>query len=276
MREITDIKEVQQTALNILVYIDKICSENNIKYSLAGGTLLGAIRHKGFIPWDDDIDIMMHRDEYEKFLKVMDEDAKTNKKFKCLHYSKNCPDYYYRFTKVVDLDTHLEESNIKTPKDSGIFVDVFPLDGIDMKKAKKLISKTVFLGRMVANASMTKAYIKNDKKGKALIKKCFVYPFAKMFGPNFWMKKYEKIAKSYKVSDYDNTICYCGCYREKDIMPKALFDEMIDLDFEGYKFMAVKDYEYYLISLFGDYMTPPPPEKRITHHDFRIYKKKDS
>lgn len=75
-------------ALGALVYFDKVCREHNIKYSLNGGTLLGAIRHKGFIPWDDDVDVMLLRDENEKLLKIMDEEGKTNKKYICLHYGK--------------------------------------------------------------------------------------------------------------------------------------------------------------------------------------------
>ena len=95
MIEIKDLKEIQKIGLNTLKFIDKVCKENDIKYSLCAGTALGAIRHKGFIPWDDDIDIMMTRENYDKFLNIMDN--LQDKNYKCLHFGKKFPNYFYRF-----------------------------------------------------------------------------------------------------------------------------------------------------------------------------------
>lgn len=274
MEEITNnTKEVQRIALGILKYVDKVCRENNIKYSLAGGTLLGAIRHKGFIPWDDDIDLMMLRPDYEKFLKIMDEDAKTNKKYKALHYSDNCPNYFYRFAKVVDLDTCVSESTLIVPKDMGVFVDIFPVDGIDIKNPHKPILKTLFYARMLAHSAMLKVNKKDVKLSKYLVKKFIIYPYAKLWGPKHWMKKHENYIKKFDVDKFDNSISYSGCYRERDIIPRKDFNEYIELTFEGQKFLTIKNYEPYLVSLYGDYMKLPPVEQQVSHHDLKIYKK---
>ncbi len=274
MKEITnEIKEVQKIALNVLIYIDKVCRDNKIRYSLAGGSLLGAIRHKGFIPWDDDIDIFMPRDDYEKFLKIMDEDAKTNEKIKCLHFDEKYPDYFYRFAKVCDTSTTLQESTFIRNENLGVFVDIFPIDGIDIKKAHKIIKKSSYYNRMVAHSAMIKLNKKNVSTLKYLIKKYIICPFSKISGYKYWWNKSENFIKQYKFDNWDYVIPYSGVYKEKDIFPKKFFDTLVEYDFEGCKFLAIKDYDPYLKSIYGDYMTPPPPEKRITHHDFKIYKK---
>lgn len=271
MIEITNnTKEIQQIALNIMKYIDKICRENDIKYFLAGGTLLGAVRHKGFIPWDDDIDINMLRPDYEKFLKIMDNIK--HDQYKCLHYGENFPNYAYRFAKVVDLNTKLQESTLISHQDMGVFVDIFPIDGMNIKKWKRPISKTVFLTQCLVTASYKKMpKIKNKFKYFA---KSILRLYTKMFGWKYWLKRHEKYIKKYQDLDkFEHRYAFSGCYRYKDIMPKELFDEVIELKFEDTKFLAPKNYDYYLSSLYGDYMTPPPPEKQVTHHDLKIYKK---
>jgi len=271
MREITETKEIQSILLNILKYVDKVCKENNINYSLAGGTLLGAVRHKGFIPWDDDIDIMMLRPDYERFLEIMDKDH--NNQFKCLHYGENFPNYFYRFAKVVDLTTAVQEGEYITNEDMGLYVDIFPFDGLDIKKSKKSINKALFYSRMI-NISATKKFVreKTDGTGKHILK-LLTAPFAKLFGWKFWLKKHEKLAKKISVNDIDNVVCYSGCYREKDIVPREIFNDYVLLDFEDVKLPSIANYDYYLTSLYGDYMTPPPPEKRVAKHDLKIYKK---
>lgn len=273
MEEITEnIKEVQSISLEILKFIDKVCKENDIKYSLCGGTLLGAIRHKGFIPWDDDIDIFMLRKDYDKFLEIMDKDSKTNKKYKALHFSENCKDYFYRFTKVVDLDTVLTESTYITPKDMGVFVDIFPMDDVDTKNIKKVVKKNKKLGSLLAISANKKAGI----KGNSFAKKCakfVVSLYAKPFGWKHWAKKSEKYATSFNGKGFDHIFAFSGAYGIKDVFPKSMFDEFVELDFEGYKFPAIKQWDMYLKQLYGDYMTPPSPEKQITHHDFKAYKK---
>ena len=270
MEEIKDLKEIQKLSFNILCYVDKICRENNIKYSLAYGTVIGAVRHKGFIPWDDDIDIIMPRDDYERFLQIMDNTP--HDRYKALHYGNNCPNYYYRFTKVVDLTTHLEESTLKTNNNLGVFIDVFPADGIDTSQAPKILKKHLTISRFLVHSMMEKLDTKNVSKAK-LFGKILIYPIAKLFGSNYWIKKYNKMIEKYPFNEYDNCLTYSGCYGEKDIFPKKYFDNLIEITFEKKKFLVFKEYDEYLTNMYGDYMTPPPKEKQVTHHNYRVYKK---
>lgn len=273
MREITDIKEIQMISLEILKFIDKICRKNKITYSICGGTLLGAIRHKGFIPWDDDIDIMMPRPEYERFLQIMDEDSNTNNKYKCLHYGKEFPNYYYRFAKVVDLSTKLEESTLINNDDLGIFVDVFPVDGIDNKKAKKYVKKSTFYARMLDHSCRIKTQYKNVPFFKYLIKKFILTPISKIFGSKYWLKKHENYVKSFNTQDFEYGNLYSGGSGIKEMFPIKYFSDLTEIKFEDSVFFAIKEYDKYLCRAYGDYMALPPPEKRVTHHDFKIYKK---
>ena len=270
MREITDIKEIQSIALGVLKYIDKICKENSIPYSLAGGTALGAIRHKGFIPWDDDIDIIMTRPNYEKFLKIMD-NTKSDK-YKCLHYGKDFPNYFYRFAKVCDLSTSLKEGEYIQNPDLGVFVDVFPSDGVDEKNIEKIYKKLSYYSSMIGVASLKK-YTKSKKGVFRSVLKFFAFFYAKIFGWEYWLKKYEKLLSKYKFEDYEKTLVYCGGYGTKEIFDKSIYDELIEVEFEKCKFPVVKNYDLYLKSLYGNYMQLPPKEKQITHHEFKIYKK---
>lgn len=271
MQEIKELKDFQNIELEILKYIDKICKKNDIKYSLCGGTLLGAIRHKGFIPWDDDIDIVMTRNDYERFLTIMDNTYKDGDKFKCLHYG-NEEKYYYRFAKVVDLETKLEEIDFDNPENLGIFVDVFPVDGLNIKKKKHIIHKADFYGRLLSYSCMKRMRKRNDSSLKYFIKKFICFRLAKMFKPEHWLNKYEKYVKSFKLADHEYCDIYSGGMATKELFPTRFFDEIIDVEFEGLKFPAFKNYHEYLTNTYGDYMTPPPPEKQ-THHSVVAYKR---
>ena len=269
MREITDIKEIQKISLDILKYIDKVCKENNIQYFLAGGTALGAVRHKGFIPWDDDIDLMMTRPNYEKFLEVMDKTE--HPQYKALYCDEKFPNYFYGFTKVVDLSTELHEATYITCDQLGIFVDIFPIDGAP-KNAEKIIKQYNRIKSLLNIASL-KSFLPSTKGKLKNICKLIIYPFIKLFGWKLWHKKRVNLIKKCDFNKCEHSTIYEGMYKLKEIMPKSIYDDVIYVQFEDDKFPILKDYDKYLSSIYGDYMTPPPKEKQITHHDFKIYKK---
>ncbi len=271
MREITDIKEIQTIALGILVYIDKICKENDIEYSLAGGTALGAVRHGGFIPWDDDIDIVMTRPNYEKFLHVMDNTEST--RFKCLHYGENFPNYFYRFAKVCDLTTSLAEGEFIKNEHLGVSVDVFPSDGVDEQKINKLFKKTKYYSSMLM-VSASKKYTKSPHGFFRSVVKFFGYLYSKIWGWQYWYKKYDKTISPYKnINNYNKTLVYSGVYGLKEIFNKNMYDNLKTISFEGIIFPIVNNTDEYLKALYGNYMQLPPKEKQVTHHEFKIYKK---
>ena len=139
MQEIKTVEELQKIELEILKYIDKVCKENNLTYFLAYGTLIGAIRHKGFIPWDDDVDIQMPRDDYNKLCDILKEE---NGRYKLLDHKEGLG-YIYPFAKVIDSNTRLIETGLTETVNMGVYIDIFPIDGTpnDFKKRKKYLKK---------------------------------------------------------------------------------------------------------------------------------------
>lgn len=269
MEQIIDINEIHSLLLGTLEFIDKVCKENNIKYSVVGGTAIGAIRHKGFIPWDDDVDIGMLREDYEKFLKIMDSGKYNDTKYKCLHYSPLYPNYYYRFAKMVDTTTSLTESNLIRNENMGLFVDIFPYDYVDETKIKKAIKKTRINSLMLVYASR-KHYIWHKNFFKNFIA-LPAYTWAKILGKDFWMKKCIKIEQACKTKT-EIVAPFGGAYGIKEIMPISIFDSTIRVPFETIEVELFNNYDTYLTNIYGDYMTPPPPEKRIPH-SIKVYKK---
>lgn len=264
MRELTH-REEQQVCVGILKKFDEICRKNNIKYCAAGGTALGAVRHKGFIPWDDDIDLNLLRNDYQKLISLEYEDEN----YKILHYSYT-KDYYYTFAKMIDKRTYLDEPN-RSEKDMGVFIDIFPVDYVgdyekeapeNVKKAWKNSKFWEHLGSNINyNKSMSPKYI-----GK-LIFRGLVYPFRKKLLRHFDFE-FAGIPKSEYCANLQ-----LGTYGMKECFKSELWEDMIYLPFEDTEVCVFKNYDSYLTSLFGDYMTPPPEDERITTHPFKAYKK---
>ena len=140
-----NLEKIKKSEIDILKYIEKICKENNIKYSLMDGSLLGAVRHNGFIPWDDDIDIMLLREDYDKLKRVILNDSNNSR---YLYMSNDLyDDYLYPYAKLIDTETSAKETGIKAPKNYGIFVDIFPIDKIpiDSREKNRFLKKVKIL-----------------------------------------------------------------------------------------------------------------------------------
>ncbi len=263
MKEIC-LEELKKIELDILVYIDQVCKKNNLRYFLCGGTLLGAIRHKGFIPWDDDIDICMPRPDYDRLIAILEH---TDNKYKILFPEQE--KYYYNFSKIVDSETKLYEYNYQPIDNMGVYVDVFPLEGIPMGDAacEEHFNKLNKLRKRINSFSMLKPKIR--KNLIEYVKSVNLYKKNKKSSLSKFQKEYEQLAKQY---DYDDSECVYatgGAYGKKDIFLKELFANTVDVEFEGMKFSAPEDYNAYLKQLYGNYMQLPPIEKRISHHNFK-------
>ena len=262
MKELTT-EELKKVQLRILDYVDKFCRENNIEYSLAAGTLLGAVRHKGFIPWDDDIDIMMTRDEYNVF---------TEKWFQTKQHpfvvtnEESGNSMGYPFGKVYDPNTVTYVGSIER---TGVFIDLFPMD--------KVIDQEDYLYRRTTIHNLLKERIRalnwmRAKKGDfSLIK--FIKALIEKPNNNFY--EYPKLINDLAKSRNDEKglwyyLMVFGTY-SKEPTPTSVFEEYIDISFEDRVYRTISDYDTYLTNMYGDYMTPPPPEKRITHHVFKAY-----
>ncbi len=260
MQELT-LKELQNISLELLVALHDFCSENDIKYSIAYGTLIGALRHKGFIPWDDDIDVMMPRHDYERFCRLF-----RSEQYKLIYYGNDIT-ALAGFARIVDCRrTHYVAERPWTKQESGVWIDIFPIDGVedDVKMYAKRYKKISRFCHFIYKFRRQNHHISNEdsmySKFKTLI--------ALLIGlngriPILFLKKMVDLEK---MIDYGSTrfLGQCSCLDDGPIQfPVEDFDDYILLDFEGYQFYAISGYDHHLKQLYGDYMQLPPIEKRI-------------
>lgn len=266
--------KLKEIELNLLIQIDEICREQGFRYSLIGGTLLGAVRHQGFIPWDDDIDIAMPRPDYERFLTYCHDNCPQFLTI-CNRYE---PKYGYLFAKICDANTVMIEKNLnKNDIQLGVYVDIFPLDGLgeNQKEALKIFSRTEFQRELLV-ASNWKRYFRS--KTHAWYYEPIRLGFFLLSRFVNFRKQILSIEKRCLRHNFDQSeFCgaLCGVYRKREVMPRNVYAEYIELQFEGKNFLALKDYDYYLSHIYGDYMKLPPEEQRVTHHMFEAYFKKE-
>lgn len=253
------IEDIKRIELSILDYINELCKQNNINYYLSYGTLLGAVRHGGFIPWDDDIDICMLREDYEKFIQIASKDA--NEFYRVLSIN-NDSKYYHEFAKVVDSRTRIELKDIICNEKEGIWVDIFPIDPVaNCRRLQKIIVNTCLMFRLL---SVYKSFPNNHSK--------LLYPFwiiAKTIGFKPFLTIIDKISKSGRSRKYVGYIASYGS--NKYYFEKEMFDESTRISFEGLLLPVPKNYDIYLTYLYGDYMTLPPENQRISNHSSVAY-----
>lgn len=270
MKELT-LRETQLAELEILKAFDKFCKDNELIYTLVGGTLLGAIRHKGFIPWDDDIDVGMPRPDYEKFFEAVRADGgiKTDSGKTLELIPDRGDNAKLPFLKLVDTDYVIESAGGEETEH--IWIDIFPVDGYpaDDEKAAKLCKKMLHYRRVAF-------YNLNNGKGKRGVKKAAakLYSiYARMYGTQKALRKISETVKKYpyEKSDFIGILTW-GLYGAGERINKHSFDNIVELSFEDGKFSAISNWDEYLKGIYGDYMTLPPENKRGTH-GFKVYLK---
>lgn len=267
------LEEIKKAQLEILVYVDKICKENNIKYTIAYGTLLGAIRHKGFIPWDDDIDIMLVRDEYEKLLEVLYQHNGGRYKV----FSLRDKGYYFSFAKITDQKTVLVEKNWPYFEGMGAFIDIFPVDYVKKNEIEIITKKAVYYTNQL-QCCLTNIWYNSPNIMKRIVKYIIRLPkamIARAKGEKYWKNQIDIFYK--KCNDNVEAECLGRLAAQPlpAIWNKEIFENYTEYTFEDYTFMGVKDYDKYLSSYYGDYMKLPPVEKRNSGHDFIAYWKEN-
>ena len=264
-------EELKQIQLNILKEIHSFCVDNHLTYFLTGGTLLGAIRHKGFIPWDDDIDVAMFREDYEKFIRAFKSESGHVRIYSGLT-DKKCK---YTFAKAIDTNTLLIEAGDKSAP-IGVFVDVFPIDSVcdDLELSKKIVKrnqmwKTLYQLRFV-HLNRRRKFIKN------LCLACLL-PILKLIPNRFFLKLLDRRFKKFECNNNSVYVAnLCGAWGEKEITLRANFSSTVEVEFEGERFFAPVGYDTFLRNLYNDYMQLPPKEKQVSHHDFVAYSLKQS
>ena len=266
-QEVTDIREIQQMELGIMEYIHEVCQKIGVKYFLAYGSLIGAVRHKGFIPWDDDMDICMLREDYEKLQDYLI--ANPDERYEVMSYKNNL-NYVYPFMKVQDNHTYLLEEDVRIDSNMGIYVDIFPVDGYEndanfKNKMTKLIKKRQLSCYTFKGITNTKSVL------NSLIRYISVIIFY-FTNTNKYVAQIEELAKSRKVSDYEEVDYLIYKDMNKPVWRREWLEQVTTGTFEGKEFMIPKNYHEILTSDYGDYMQLPPVEQRVSHHDFKLWK----
>lgn len=247
----------------ILKEIKKICDNYNLHFFMIGGTLLGAVRHHGFIPWDDDIDIGLLRKDYETFIKVAPKELPSHLFVSNYHTDEGMGE---PFTKVMDMRGRLVEifaSTSNSPK--GVFVDVFPVDHVPDSKIKRIIHrfKNYELRKLIllnANYNFRKTGIK--KIGYDILR-----TYAKMRGRKSLVDAYEKNASKYEHIPCKNVVILGSNYGyEIENIDIGAMSSVQMVSFEGGQYPIPVGYERYLRKVYGDYMQLPPIEKRVNKH----------
>ncbi|MBE6719227.1 MAG: LicD family protein [Ruminococcaceae bacterium] len=251
--------ELKKALFGITLDVVKYCDAHGLSYIMVGGTLLGAVRHKGFIPWDDDIDLAMPREDYNRLHElVKTEPIGENYKLVSLT-AENSP---YPFAKVLDMNTKIVNS--KTSLHTELWVDIFPIDGLPQLEEKTLSSKAERIKRyafLLENACCEYG------SGKTLLRKIVKIPviaFSRIKGAEYYGKKMQKIAMQYPLesSRYAASSSWGGI---KAAIEKEKMLTTCELEFEGAMLKAPVGYEEYLTKMYGDYMTLPPENQRINH-----------
>ena len=264
--------EIKAIELELLKKFRDVCQGNGFNYSLMGGTLLGAVRHGGFIPWDDDIDIIMPRPDYERFVAY----CKANETpFKLLSVQTD-KGYAYLFGKVMDPDTELiEKVSNRNKVDLGVYIDIFIYDGMGNteQEAKKNFNKSRFLRELLVAANWKCLFRSKTKAWYYEPIRFAFYIMSRFVRHTTLIKAIEKKYRDFDFYENEYVGNLCSDKRDRSIIKRSEIDTYVTLTFEGEEFSVFSGYKTYLTNMFGDYMQLPPEDKRVTHHMFSAYRK---
>lgn len=257
MKTLIPHNEIHTYLLDIMKDIDRFCTENGIRYSMAYGTLIGAVRHKGFIPWDDDIDLLMPRPDFERFTREYNREP--DQRYRVV-FQTDGPDecFQHIFAKVHDSWTTIDQGNARF----GLFVDIFPVDGKpeDIGTQKKMEKKLTHYAHRL-NICETKFNPFNTHQPLP------ANIAAHILGPKHYIKAAENIMFRY---GYEGSV-KAGAVSmtrngTREVFDRSLFESYTTLDFEGCRFQAFADWKTFLVQQYGDYMQLPPLKDRRSHN----------
>ena len=265
MREI-NIDECHHILLSIASTFDEICKRNQISYYMIGGTMLGAIRHQGFIPWDDDMDFGVERQYIPKLLKTLSEELPPHLKVRTIENSNYI---FSNYLKIEDIRTEVIDHWHDSVIEMGISIDIFPLDkGMKSYFRTKCLASYIFLLILINNfLCLEPKYRKGFKRYIAMIlRKVNTLSIQKR------LRYIDRIIMKYTAEESDYLINYYGRWKAKEIIHKSVFGEPQSYGFENTTLTGVEDANGYLSSLYGNYMQLPPEDERSNHLNQMSYR----
>lgn len=249
------LEELKNAELDLLRCFIQICDTLGLRYYVLGGTLLGAVRHQGFIPWDDDIDVGMPRKDYEKFLTHGQELLPPHL---FLQSYKTDPGYPANFAKIRNSNTTFVEYSMKNCSiNHGIYIDIFPLDYYPDTHRHYFEFR-----KLMMKLRITDAFCTRGMKFRTKVVRCF----SRVLYPSIYSAVHKRELLFTSVTGGATIANHCGAWGKKEIVPAHWYGEGVPLDFEGMEVIAPSHYHEWLTQVYGNYMQLPPEEKRIPHH----------
>ena len=265
MRKELSQEEVKNELLIMLIWFHDFCEKNSLKYALSGGTALGAVRHKGFIPWDDDIDVVMPRPDYLRLQELMS-DKKNEQNYELISWENGKADV--PFAKIINKNIEIDQYLVVN--DKYLWIDIFPVDGLpdDLEKAKRILNKVKKTKNQYARACAV--YFDGKTKFRAILKIPFV-AYAKFRGKKYYAQIMHDLGVNYKYDDSKFVAGICWSCGEGEILRKEQLETRDKVEFCGKQFYTFSDYDSYLKKMYGDYMVLPSKNNRPTH-SYKAYK----
>ncbi len=260
--------EIKQIEFQLLKKFDAFCRQHGIQYFLSNGTLLGAVKYKGFIPWDDDIDVLVPREDYDRLIALYEDDEQ----YRLMSFERE-PKYLFPFAKFCDMSTLKEEHNINNGVSLGLNIDVFPLDlwADTLPEAEQEVG---IIRKNISGLSLTKLQRPNASTAVKRLAQRVLMAAARLRPAEYYLKEIDQVCMPQKGRTGTYMGCKCWCiYGTREIIPAEVFESTVEVMFEGAVFPAPSGYDVYLRSLYGDYRQDPPPEKQKTHHGFTAYRR---
>lgn len=262
------LRELQLCELQLVKAVLSICERHQLTVFMMGGTFLGAVRHKGFIPWDDDVDLGMSREDYETFLRVAPQELPQG--YILRHFAKD-PDMPYYPAQVVDPSFEILDTSAQIAKTRSAWIDLFPLDGMPKGKMGCFFHKyRLFYLRMMLKFIQFSQVVAVNLAHRPLHERILIavgkhLHLESRLDTNKRMHLIDRCLKKYPYETASQVVNFMGAYKFREMFPKKIYDSLSEYPFEDLQLLAPSDYDTVLRQMYGDYMTPPPQNEQNKH-----------
>ena len=268
MEEKNDNRKIQELTISLLNEFIKLCEENDLRYYFTGGSLIGVLRHKGFIPWDDDIDVGMPRKDYDRFLEVL---KKTMPDGYGICNRCTDPNWHFAMSQFIDLESEIEINLAEDARSAHVWIDVFPLDGLPANKFHRWIRiKQIMLYRYLIQLAHIETQVDSHRSRpwyeNVILRVFRLIPVGKLINTTKMLNKLERLLKK---TDFDTALYagnMLGRYREREVVPKIYFGTPNKGQFENTLVNIPEESHKLQTALYGDYMRLPPEKDRVAHN----------